>query len=269
MERIAIISDIHGNVTALEAVLEDIKGRNVSKIICLGDLVVKGVNPDIVIDIIKEKCDVVIIGNCDEAVSNEKAKLNGNWTTKKIGEERRQYLQSLPISYEFYLSGQLVRLFHASPYSLQEIFNPMYLNTEKAYSNVEIKNVERLFENTEYIGKKSTDPKPDIIGYGHIHTPNIYKYGNKTVFNVGSVGAPNEMQNKGIEDKTNSFSTLASYSILEGNLDSKELGTIAITNIRVAYDIEKEIKFLKKSDMPNKEKAIFCLKTASTNYKKE
>lgn len=266
MDKIAIISDVHANITALEAVLEDIKQRNVSKIICLGDLVIKGAKPDLAIDIVREKCDVVLKGNCDETISTEKAKNNKYWTTEKIGEERRLYLKNLPISYEFYLSGQLVRLFHASPYSLQDIFNPMYSNKGNIYSEREINDVKRLFANTEFIGKKDTDPGPDIIGYGHIHTPNIYKFGNKTIFNTGSVGAPNEMENKGIEDRTNSFSTLASYSILEGNFNSKELGSISITNIRVAYDIEKEILELQKSDMPNKEKAIFCLRTASTNF---
>lgn len=50
MERIAIISDVHGNITALNTVLEDIKSRNISRIFCLGDSVTKCANPDKVID---------------------------------------------------------------------------------------------------------------------------------------------------------------------------------------------------------------------------
>ena len=126
-----------------------------------------------------------------------------------------------------------------------------------------------MFDNTEFIGKSQSDLIPDIVGYGHIHTPNLYKFKNRTIFNTGSVGAPNEMENEGNEHKTNSFSTLASYVILEGDLNSKEIGNISITNVRVLYDIEKEIENLEKSDMPNKEKTIFCLKTASTNFEKE
>ena len=54
MDKIAIISDIHGNITALEAVLEDIKKRNINKIFCLGDNITKCTHPDLVIDKIKE-----------------------------------------------------------------------------------------------------------------------------------------------------------------------------------------------------------------------
>ena len=55
MDRLAIISDIHGNITALNAVLDDIASREISRIICLGDYVTKGCNPDLVIDKIREK----------------------------------------------------------------------------------------------------------------------------------------------------------------------------------------------------------------------
>ena len=269
MEKIAIISDIHANLTALEAVLEDIKQREISHIYCLGDLVIKGVNPDKVIDLIKENCEIVLKGNCDEIACSEKAVERKFWTTEKIGMKRIEYLRTLPVMHEFYLSGQLVRLFHASPFSLEHIYNPMFSNTENRYSNLELKHVLNMFENTEFIGKNEKDQMPDIIGYGHIHTPNIYKFQNKTIFNTGSVGAPNEMENDGKDNKTNSFSTLASYVILEGNMGSKELDPLAITNVRVSYDIEKEILSLEKSDMPYKERSIFCLRTASTNFEKE
>ena len=53
MDRIAIISDVHGNITALEAVLADIEARNINKIYCLGDSVIKCANPDKVIDLRK------------------------------------------------------------------------------------------------------------------------------------------------------------------------------------------------------------------------
>ena len=230
----------------------------------MGDLISKGVHPSEVIDLIKNECEVVLKGNCDEVMCTENAKTKQFWTTVKIGEERIQYLKQLPIMHEFYLSGQLVRLFHASPYSLMHIFNPMYSNKNNKYSNFEITDVKQMFANTDFIGKKDTDKEPDIVGYGHIHTPNIYKYKNKTVFNTGSVGAPNEMENDGTDDETNSFSTLASYVILEGNLNSKQLGAISISNIRVPYDIEKEIAYIEESDIPGKQKLINCLRTACT-----
>ena len=56
MEKIAIISDIHGNLVALEEVLKDIKSRNINHICCLGDLVAKGSQPKETIELVKKEC---------------------------------------------------------------------------------------------------------------------------------------------------------------------------------------------------------------------
>lgn len=74
MDKIAIISDIHGNITALEAVLKDIKNREINRIFCLGDCVTKCTHPDLVIDKIREICDVILIGNCDYVVCKPSSK---------------------------------------------------------------------------------------------------------------------------------------------------------------------------------------------------
>ena len=74
MDKIAIISDVHGNITALNAVLNDIKNRNINKIICLGDSILKCTHPDLVIDKLREVCDVVLMGNCDYAICRPEVK---------------------------------------------------------------------------------------------------------------------------------------------------------------------------------------------------
>lgn len=265
MDRIAIISDVHGNITDLRAVIADIENRNINKIFCLGDSILKSCNSDQVIDLIKEKCDVILKGNCDEAITRPDIPKGKFWTRDLIGEERASFIYNLPICYEFYMSGYLIRLFHASPFGLDNIFNPMFSNENTIYSATEIHDAMKLFENTNFIGKSASDPIPDIIGYGHIHTPNIVRIKNKTIFNPGSVGMPIEMLNNDFYDETNKFSALASYIILEGNLDSKDLSSINITLVRLPYDINKEIKLLQESTMPSKNKVIKELQSA-TNY---
>ena len=123
----------------------------------------------------------------------------------------------------------------------------------------------QLFENTEFIGKSKSDPIPDIVGYGHIHTPNLLRIRNKTLFNPGSVGMPIEMLNDNYNDETNKFSTVASYIILEGIYGSKELSSIDLNLVRLPYDIEEEIKLLEASTLPSKNKIIKELRSA-TNY---
>ena len=265
MDKIAIISDIHGNITALEAVIADIEKRNINKIYCLGDSIVKSCNSDLVIDLIREKCDVIVKGNCDEAMSRPDIPKGKFWTRDLIGDERASFIHNLPISYDFYLSGYLIRLFHSSPFGLDYIYNPVFSNENTIYSATEISNPLDLFENTEFLGKGPNDPIPDIVGYGHIHSPNILRIQNKTIFNPGSVGMPIEMLNNDFYDKTNKFSTVASYIILEGELNSRELSSISFNLVRLPYDIEKEIELIKKSSVPNKDKLIFELRS-DTNY---
>ena len=262
MERIAIISDVHANIVALDTVLEDITKRNISRIFCLGDSVTKCPNPDLVIDKLREKCEVMLKGNCDDIICKPSPDAQRFWSRRKIGEERANYIYNLPISFDFYMSGRLIRLFHASPQSLFHIFNPMFSNAENSHADIEIKDPMDLFENTEFIGKTKDSPIPDVVGYGHIHTPNIFRFKNKLVFNTGSVGMPVEMENTKNADSTSKFSTLSSYIILEGEYGSKNLSSFSVTLVRLPYDIQKEIDYLNKSDMPGKENLIFSLKTA-------
>lgn len=265
MDKIAIISDIHGNITALNAVLEDIKKRNINKIFCLGDSITKCTHPDLVIDKIKQVCEVILIGNCDYSICKPSSKIKNFWSRNIIGEERAEFISSLPISYEFYMSGHLIRLFHASPYSLDEIYNPMFSNKYSKYSHLEIDNPDRLFANTAFIGKTEKDPAPDIIGFGHIHTPLLVRYKNKTIFNPGSVGIPVEMHNNDENDESNKFSTVASYTILEGFYEKTKLDSISFNSVRVPYDIKQEVEDLQNSDMPNKEVIIKTLTSAISN----
>ena len=122
--KIAIISDVHGNLEALKAVINDTKNKGVEKIFCLGDTIAKGPHSKECIELVKQKCDVVVRGNCDRHFSEplseiaSKSEYERNRWEKihgMLSEEEREYLSNLPYSYEFYLSGSLVRIFHSSP----------------------------------------------------------------------------------------------------------------------------------------------------------
>lgn len=236
MDKIAIISDIHGNIPALNAVLDDIKKKKITKIICLGDLVGKGPNPAEAVDIIKKECSTVLIGNWDKIVSKENDNENdfemAKWARKRLGKERLKYIKNLPFSLDFYISGKLVRLFHASP---QSVFNRVHYDSpsEKILS---------LFDNTEYTDN-IYGKNPDIVGYGDIHGTYLKCFDGKMVFNVGSVGNPLDI-------------TLPSYVILEGEYDNRENKEFQTNFIRVPYDVEEAIKLAKESDMPEIENYI-------------
>lgn len=235
MNKIAIISDIHGNIPALESVLKDIKGKQISRIFCLGDLAGKGPSSAEAVDMIKEYCECVIKGNWDHFMGDESIDIPAlHWHREKLGLSRIKYLDELPMYSEFYMSGKLIRLCHASPHDL---FHRTHLSTSRDERL-------KLFLPTESINIDS-----DVVGYGDIHGAHVENFSGKTIFNAGSVGNPLEL-------------TQASYAVLEGEYASKEQSSLTISLVRVPYDIELAVEQAQDSDMPEKEAYIKELRTA-------
>ena len=240
MEKIAIISDIHGNIPALDAVLRDIESRNIDKIYCLGDLAGKGPSSAEAVDMIRKHCDVVIKGNWDYFMTE----LNNEvllWHQDRLGEERLNYLKELPHYIEFYMSGKLIRLCHASP---NDLFHRVHLSTDNEKRL-------KLFMPTITLNKEA-----DVVGYGDIHGAHVDCINGKTIFNVGSVGNPLDM-------------TQASYAIIEGIYESKEQASFTISLVRVPYNIEQAINQAMETDMPEKQEYINELRTAVYRGRKE
>lgn len=239
MDRIAIISDIHGNIPAFEAVLSDIRERGIKRIYCLGDMVGKGPHPEKAIDMVREFCELVVYGNWDDGMMKKPDHENALWHYNRLGEERIHYLRSLPFSIEFYMSGRYIRLFHASPYSVYKRVQP----------GAPIEDRLAMFDNTKMTGISEGDITPDVVGYGDIHNAYIQNFKGKTLFNVGSVGNPLEI-------------TQASYAILEGVYQSKEIRPFSIQLVRVPYDIELAILQAEEEKMPDLEPYKMELRTA-------
>ncbi|SKC84889.1 metallophosphoesterase family protein [Maledivibacter halophilus] len=241
MEKIAIISDIHGNLPAIEAVLKDIRMRSANKIVCLGDIVGKGPNSAEAIDICKRECDIIVLGNWDKYLAYNNNHGIIEWHRKQIGKERLEYFKSLPEAVGFYLSGRYVRLFHAHPH---DVF-------KRVWQSSSIEERKEMFEVPKINSKDSHKCKSDIVGYGDIHGSFIETLsGGKILFNVGSVGNPCD------------HITLASYVILEGDFDSKKISSFSIQFQRVEYDIKLAIDQAKKSSLPMSEIYIKELSTA-------
>jgi len=114
LDRMAVISDIHGNLPALEAVLADIEARGISRIYGLGDLAGKGPDGAAAIDISRRVCVATVQGNWDESLANAEPDSTVMWHRRQLGPERLAWLRDLPPTVDFRLSGRKVRLFHAS-----------------------------------------------------------------------------------------------------------------------------------------------------------
>ncbi|MCT6903195.1 MAG: metallophosphoesterase, partial [Lactobacillus sp.] len=183
MDKIAVISDIHGNIPALESVLQDIKLRGIERVVCLGDLVGKGPHSSEVIEIIRKECEGVVMGNWDDFITKPTEFETLKWHQKQLSEEQNDYLRSLPFSIEFFMSGKLIRMFHASPRSLYERIQP-HASREERIS---------MFENSELTENIEGERKPDVVCYGDVHQAFVQNFRGKTLCNAGSVGNPLEI----------------------------------------------------------------------------
>lgn len=185
--KVAIISDIHGNMQALNTVLEDIKKENCEKIFCLGDLAMAGPEPVKAIQTVKGlleegKLDL-IQGNTDEMIAKydefgEKVKaafpvmgaaLEND--VKIIPDDLKDFLKNLPSQKLMTIEGLDVLLVHGSPRR----------NDENILPDLSEEKIEEILAGT----------KADIIFCGHTHMPCEYKTKNdQIVVNDGSVGRP-------------------------------------------------------------------------------
>ena len=239
LDKIAIISDIHGNIPALRSVLEDIQTRKLDQIICLGDLVGKGPDSSEAVEIIKKVCAVTVKGNWDDFITKPTEIETIKWHQHQLTVQHNQFLEELPFSVEFLMSGRLIRLFHASPRSYYDRIQP-WDPIERRLS---------MFENTSQTENILGSREPDVVFYGDIHNAYMQNIKGKTLCNVGSVGNPLDIPQ-------------ASYAILEGNYGVEEAGGFSIQFVRVPYNIDLAINLAKEKRMPELEPYIKELTTA-------
>ncbi|MCM3163903.1 metallophosphoesterase family protein [Metabacillus litoralis] len=237
--KIAFISDIHGNAVALEAVLRDLKKKEINKVYVLGDICYRGPEPEKSLSLVRNLHTKVIKGNADEWVVRgvnegevatqalEIMNRERDWTFERLESGDIDYLNTLPHSLAFEENGVKIHAFHATPNSLFDIVSP-------ETKDEDIK--EKLMSKVD----------SHIYVYGHIHKPYIRYINGKVVMNVGSIGLPFDGLAK------------ASYGLLKIN----ESG-ISTSIERVDYDVEKVIKQYQDSGYPNAKMMINILKNAS------
>lgn len=237
-ERIAIISDVHGNLTALEAVLAHIRESGIRRIFNLGDLVGKGPRSAAVVDRCREVSEVTVQGNWDAAISEgpDPERPARQWHRAQLGNERLAYLAALPGSFDFMLSGRRARIFHASQISVHHRVHETGTHDEHR----------AMFGSTSFTG---FGQEPQIVGYGDIHSAYARNFESRTLFNAGSVGNPLDIP-------------LACYAVLEGRYGAEAPHPWSLHFVRLPYDIEGEIAAAEASGMPDLDHYANELRTA-------
>jgi len=231
--RVAVISDVHGNIFALESVLEDIRGRNVDEIVCTGDLVGYGPYPNEVIDRIKEEGINTIQGNYDDAIGNrriacgcdyktERSQKIGmssmNYTAMETSEENKEFLANLPFSLTLEIEEKTALFVHGSPRKINEY----------------------LYEASEAVKEVAGELEEDILVCGHTHLPYHKIISGKHMMNVGSIGKPKHGNPNAI------------YTIIEV-IDGK----VKTEFIEVIYPVDKLVEAIEKSDLAEELVEVF------------
>src|SRR5680860_353260 len=230
LERIALISDVHGNLTALEAVLNDIDARGITRIFNLGDYVGKGPRGREVIDVCRERCEVNILGNWDDFLPDPRRDFDNEvrrWFGQ-LSEGQGEWLRGLQFSHDLVMSGRQIRLFHASATTVHR--RVRFDHDEDEFLS--------MFANTDATGD---GPLPTVVGYGDTHDA-FYEVDlqRRTLFNTGSVG-------NSMGDPT------PVYVAMEGIPDSPDDGPFSVQFVRVPYDVEAELAVAKEMEMPELE----------------
>ncbi len=181
--RIALIADLHANLPALRAVLDDTARIGCDAVWCAGDLVGRGPHPDEVVELIREREIPTVQGNWDEAVAMGRA-VTGSlwassdaerlgqqslaWTTGRLSEENLAWLRQLPTNLRLLVEGRNAQLFHGSPLKPSE-----YLWEERP---------------SRHFARIATDEGDELFCFGHSHETFHRVSGEAHFVAGGSVG---------------------------------------------------------------------------------
>ena len=166
--RIAIVSDVHGNLVALEAVLADLDGERPDLIVHGGDLAFNGPRPAECVELIRRLGWPGVRGNMDEALETRHGQHPSiDWARERLGEESNRWLQNQPLEWR---QEDRLALVHAVPGDLWKAVGPQTHDSE-------------LRAIYGPLGAR-------LAVYCHIHRPYVRELGDLTVANTGSVGLP-------------------------------------------------------------------------------
>ena len=224
----AIITDIHGNLSALEAALSRTEELGIERIFCGGDLVGYGPRPNEVCALIAQREIPTIYGNYDYAIARDEedcgcayvtahdrelGQRSVDWTLAHTSQRSKDFMRGLPFDLRFAVGEVGVHLVHGSPRKVNE-----YLFEDKPA---------RLYER---LARSENDP---ALAFGHTHKPWVHEYGGVLFVNCGSVGKPKDGDARG------------AFAVLTPNA-----GTVAVSIERVSYNAEAVAAEVRRVGLP-------------------
>lgn len=254
--RVAIFSDVHGNLTALEAVLQDIDEQEVDQILFAGDLCLFGPRPQACLDRLRNREEIAgIYGNTDEWIDGppllsddieeeerqRRQRIHdiATWTRETLSAMDRAWLRELPFHRRISPTvnpGDDLFVVHANPVDVNQLIFPPEALQEKMYDKVRQPDgaLRPLLE----------DVACGVLAFGHLHIPFVRPWNDLVLANISSVSMPGDGDRR------------AKYGILTWDGDNWN-----IEHRRVDYDIDGEIEAFRSAQPPGWEKSVEALKS--------
>ncbi len=229
MDAVAVITDIHANLPALQAALARIDQLGIGRVFCGGDLVGYGPHPNEVVTLIAERGLPTIYGNYDHAIARdnpdcgcayitehdrELGQGSVEWTLAHTDQPSKDWMRELPFDLRFEVGATPVHLVHGSPRKVNE-----YLFEDKPA---------RLYE------RLASAEDARVMVFGHTHKPWVREYGEVLFVNCGSVGKPKDGDARG------------AFAVLR----ESTAGGVDVTIERVAYDAEAVAAEVREAGLP-------------------
>lgn len=240
MSRIAVISDIHGNAVAFDAVLEDLSRHPVERVVCLGDAVQGGPQPAETVARLRAMACPVVMGNADawlltgvetghEKIPPDRMAVMQavrDWSLSKLGPEDREFIRAFPATVSTPLGdGRALLAYHGSPGSFDDLILP---------STPEEDFVRMLDSH-----------RPSIFTGGHVHYQFVRHLGDTFHFNPGSIGVA---YRHGQPDESFRLDPWAEYAVLD-----VEDGRWALEFRRVPFSVDEFVRVLRENGRPHPE----------------
>jgi predicted phosphodiesterase len=237
--RIAIFSDVHGNLTALEAVWANIEGQAVDATVFAGDLCLNGPRPAECLRLVREHGITSIYGNADDWILGrqkppERLKAIAEWTYHRLDAGERAWLNALPfaVRYQHTTSpADALHIVHANPRDVNEIIFPP--------ENEQIARYNQIRQADEEIEPLLDGLEAAVLVFGHLHIPNVRMWGNLRLANISSVSVPGDGDPR------------AKYAIFNWTD-----GEWQMEMRRVDYDLEAEVAAYKSARPPGWEQIV-------------
>jgi predicted phosphodiesterase len=249
--RVAIFSDVHGNLTALEAVLANMDEQAPDVVVFAGDLCVFGARPAECLELVRELEIASIYGNTDEFIAGppllsddideeERRRRQhihdiSSWTHAELNEMQRAWLRELPFHRRISPTPNPrddLFIVHANPKDVNQIIYPPTSRQEELFGEVK--------QRDDDLRPLLEDLMIDVLAFGHLHVPNVRRWGDITLANISSVSLPGDGDDR------------AKYGLLTW----ADGAGWSVEHRYVEYDVGKELDALAARQPPDWENLI-------------